>query len=58
MMYFGDVIKWLPDNLQGLTVNFYGNFIGRYIKNVKYFGDAIEYLPKNLQNLSIQIASN
>lgn len=51
-------MKYLPTNLQTLTLNIYDNYLGLNIENMKIFGNLIKNLPDNLQKLELYLANN
>lgn len=48
----------MPCNLQHLTLDLFGNKLGKNVENIKYLAEGMKYLPSNLQNLTLYLPYN
>lgn len=58
MIYLGDGLKYLTNNLKSLTLILQVNKLGESAENLKFLEAGIKSLPFNLENLELFLSSN
>lgn len=53
MMYLGDALKMLPNNLQNFKLNISCNVLGYNGDNMKFFIDGMKKLPNSIYHFTI-----
>lgn len=48
MIYFGNLVQFLPNDMYSFVLNMSGNTLGENIQNLKYLVEGLKQLPENL----------